>query len=75
MLGIQTRAAGRKAQTNPLSYSGTPRSEQCLVILNCKSQGAIKVTDLDQGDNKDVTVVKAIKFNGLNLTEILLELI
>ena len=41
-LGLEPRAAERKAQPNPLSYGGTPLKNICLPIDNCIKNTKLK---------------------------------
>ena len=36
-LGIEPGVAGQKAQTNPLSYGGTPRVRECQIVWTKKT--------------------------------------
>ena len=40
-LGLEHGAAGRKAQTNPLSFSTTVRTVWAVVVVVCRYQGKL----------------------------------
>ena len=43
-LGLKPKAAGWKAQTNPLSYGGTPATLICVNHIHLSSLDAASVT-------------------------------